>query len=508
MSRRAPLLVLALLLAGPVSYSTGQRPRTHGFTTPREGRWPPRVQRTIGPAPSRADDRQPGAVLEVCPDGCPYATIQSAIDATVDGDTVLVHDGRYEEHITISKAITVQSVNGAGRATIDGGGAGRVVTGRWEPFHLAGFTITNGAAYTGGGIYIEETDSSAQVSDCLITNNTANSAGGGIGLNWSGLSLTRCAVIGNSAPADWGGGLYLTEYSGAGITDSVISNNSGGGIYGVAWAFINVRNSDISGNTGPGISVELGSIDVANCRLVENTGFAAYGLHTELSVTDSIVTGNGAGIGAFWDSTATITGTTLTGNAGVAISLRTVYGSVTVVSNCTVSGNRTSSGGAVTCWGSTSLTMVNCTVSNNYTESATAAAGLHAEDPHLTVLNSILWGNESAGTSDQVSGPATVTYSNVQGGWAGVGNIDEDPLFVDPRPASAAPTADGNHHLRRESPSIDTGTADGAPPDDIDGDARPVGAGFDMGSDEYGPTIFIDGFESGDRSAWPRPYGE
>ena len=45
----------------------------------------------------------------------------------------------------------------------------------------------------------------------------------------------------------------------------------------------------------------------------------------------------------------------------------------------------------------------------------------------------------------------------------------------------------GDYHLKSNSPAIDEGTSTGAPADDIDGDARPQGAGYDMGSDEYVP---------------------
>ena len=55
----------------------------------------------------------------------PYSTIQDAINAAVDGDIVLVSDGTYLKSIDfIGRAITVQSENGAGSTTIDGGGNG------------------------------------------------------------------------------------------------------------------------------------------------------------------------------------------------------------------------------------------------------------------------------------------------------------------------------------------------------------------------------------------------
>jgi hypothetical protein len=71
----------------------------------------------------------------------------------------------------------------------------------------------------------------------------------------------------------------------------------------------------------------------------------------------------------------------------------------------------------------------------------------------------------------------TVTYSCVSGGHTGAGNIDADPLFVD--------LSNGDVRLLAGSPCIDTGTASGAPADDISGVTRPRGAGFDMGAHEF-----------------------
>ena len=68
-----------------------------------------------------------------------------------------------------------------------------------------------------------------------------------------------------------------------------------------------------------------------------------------------------------------------------------------------------------------------------------------------------------------------IIYSDIEGGWPGIGNINADPLFM----------GNGNYHLSAGSPCIDAGTADGAPAYDIDGDARPQGAGYDIGSYEY-----------------------
>jgi hypothetical protein len=52
---------------------------------------------------------------------------------------------------------------------------------------------------------------------------------------------------------------------------------------------------------------------------------------------------------------------------------------------------------------------------------------------------------------------------------------------------SVNPAWNATFHLMVGSPCIDVGVATGAPATDIDGDARPNGAGFDIGADEYHP---------------------
>src|SRR6185436_11490138 len=77
-----------------------------------------------------------------------YPTIQAAIVAAQPGDTVLVAPGRYVETIDfLGKAITVESSGGAAATTIDGGGAGSVVSfvsAEMATSVLRGFTITGG----------------------------------------------------------------------------------------------------------------------------------------------------------------------------------------------------------------------------------------------------------------------------------------------------------------------------------------------------------------------------
>ena len=81
-----------------------------------------------------------------------------------------------------------------------------------------------------------------------------------------------------------------------------------------------------------------------------------------------------------------------------------------------------------------------------------------------------------------------MTYSCIQGGYIGEGNINQDPLFVAPHgpagPDGLLGTSDDGLQLQSGSPCIDTGTPSGAPALDILRMDRPRGVGFDMGAYE------------------------
>jgi hypothetical protein len=101
------------------------------------------------------------------------------------------------------------------------------------------------------------------------------------------------------------------------------------------------------------------------------------------------------------------------------------------------------------------------------------------------IRNSIIW-NHSSPLDPSSSSSITVTYSNVEGGHGGTGNIDQDPLFVNP--------GAGNFRLQAGSPCIDAADETVAPALDfegngrVDGPAANTGVGppwVDMGAFEY-----------------------
>ena len=88
-------------------------------------------------------------------------TIQGAIDAAENGDTVLIAQGIYDELIDFhGKTLALVSERGALRTTIDGQGGGTVITmqsGEGPGTLVEGFTITGGATSFGAGMYLEGT---------------------------------------------------------------------------------------------------------------------------------------------------------------------------------------------------------------------------------------------------------------------------------------------------------------------------------------------------------------
>jgi hypothetical protein len=98
------------------------------------------------------------------------------------------------------------------------------------------------------------------------------------------------------------------------------------------------------------------------------------------------------------------------------------------------------------------------------------------------VSNSVVWGHTASFARSSVVTytdrfTMAATYSDIEGGWAGIGNIDQDPLFV----------GGGDYHLQQASPAVDAAETAAAPAVDLDGVPRPVPAGgdADMGAYEW-----------------------
>jgi hypothetical protein len=109
-----------------------------------------------------------------------------------------------------------------------------------------------------------------------------------------------------------------------------------------------------------------------------------------------------------------------------------------------------------------------------------------ADDSDVVVANSVLRGNGGYQIAAPDGLPLTI-FSNVEGGFPGEGNIDEDAMFVDP--------TNGDFHLRWGSPCVDAGSNDApaVPALDFEGDDRVIDGDLDsigvvdIGADEADP---------------------
>jgi nitrous oxidase accessory protein NosD len=159
----------------------------------------------------------------------PGDSLQAAIDIAADGDRVLVAPGTYRGNIDFAgKAI---SVIGAGHeSVICGSGGGPVVTfasGEGPQSILDSFTITDGRAARGGGIYIAA--SSPTILRNVIAENQASAQGSGVYLEASTARLSNNLVVYNSTA---GGDPHAIEVVDAAprITNNTIVRNDSNGI--------------------------------------------------------------------------------------------------------------------------------------------------------------------------------------------------------------------------------------------------------------------------------------
>jgi hypothetical protein len=132
----------------------------------------------------------------------------------------------------------------------------------------------------------------------------------------------------------------------------------------------------------------------------------------------------------------------------------------------------------------TTAAITNVTVSGN--TSGGGGIGI-SENANVDIANSIVWNN--TGTEVMVlNASVNVTYSDIQGGYDGVGNINVDPLFVNTLPAFPI-----DYGIQLDSPCIDAGTAD-IDQDGTDDITEYFGSAPDMGAYEIinmGLTNFV-----------------
>jgi predicted outer membrane repeat protein len=362
--------------------------------------------------------------------------------------------------------------------------------------------IANTAGNFGGGMY--NNSSSPSLSNVTFSGNTASNHGGGMSNFGGSASLSNVTFIGNTATRS-GGGMY--NYNNSATLSNVtfidnLATNDGGGMFN-SQSSSTLSDITFSGNTagsfGGGMYNLQGNPTLSNVTFSSNSatndGGGMYNNSSSPRLTNVTFSGNSAANdgGGMYNSQGdlSLTNVTFSGNSAAndGGGMYNLQGNPSL-NNITFSGNNAEHFGGGMLSFQSSPTLRNVTFSGN--TATNNGGGIYNLQGSPTLTNAILWGN----TPDQIRGDSTtVTYSDVQGGYPGTGNINDDPLL--------GPLADNGgltqtHAIAAGSPAIDAGDPDVCPNIDqraftrpIDGDENGT-AICDMGAYEYGsyPAVF------------------
>lgn len=373
---------------------------------------------TSSPITIYADASQAGPSDGKTPETA-FASLQDAIDVSIDGDTVIAAAGTYQPISSGNRRIDILSANGADSTFIGGAGTSRCASlgsrSGETLTRLVGFTLQNGEAGYGGGAI------GGTLVDCVIRGNHATNGGGGAYRS----VLDNCTVMENSAMT--GGGLNASSAYGCVISQNTASTGWGGGAE---------------------------DCHLEDC-LVENNTAAR----------------NGGGIDMGTAERCIIRGNAASGNGGGA--------AVATLGNCLVTGNRATGfgGGVFGTYNDDTANLVNCTVAEN--TAGTAGGGVCAQVTAdcrdatgnellcytVALNNSIAWGNslasglaDNVATVDSSGAPSSDPGAGILARYTcslpvldGEGNIGDSPEF--------ASASDGDFTLLASSPCVDSGNA-------------------------------------------------
>ena len=382
--------------------------------------------------------------------------------------------------LDITAPVTIAG-EGAVDLQIDGNQASRVFSisggSAAHPVIIDNLAVQNGKQNSGSGVYV---NSGAHVTldHCTLSNNSAVAIGGytqkdGIGgglVNFGTTTLTSCILSGNSAIASGGdtggkgvgGGLW--NLGTVTLTGCTLSGNSvSGGNFG-----------GYAGNDGGGL-YNGGTATLTDCNLSGNSASASNnasngsgsGLYNDFDATATLTgctlsggtaTNNGGGLANF--GTATLTECTLTGNsANDGGGMYNGYESTATLTSCVLSGNN---GNVISNLYATT-TLTGCTLSGN-------EGGIFNDGSTTTLTDDILYGDAYGEVYISGGGSSVnATDCDIQGGYAGTGDFNADPLFDREQSGYAGTTP---YALQPGSPCVGAGDPSQAGTQDITGATR------------------------------------
>ena len=365
--------------------------------------------------------------------------------------------------------------------------------------HLTGGDLTltscefrnNGAPESGGAVFAEEAIGGVVAfTDCIFTGNASGDylGGGAVYLGWhDDVTVTACSFADNHSSHN-GGGLYLRDCGAEGLQPRITfcsfagntAQSCGGGIYlyqtNALLAYCDF-DTCTAGSAGGGYCDDPSCVvTVGGCTFTGNSANVGGGLATYTyggGIDDCLFTGNSSltnGGAVYVNGSTGVFGNCrfeqneAAGNGGGVF--HNYAGTAASFYNCLFADNvAAQDGGGFYNWAG-DPTLANCTFWGN--QAGGAGGGMYEADlvGGATGSNLILWGN----SPDAISDPGwetTISFSDVENGWPGGGNIDEIPFFVD--------AESGNFGLNRYSACDDAGDNSALPPEyttDLAGNSR------------------------------------
>jgi predicted outer membrane repeat protein len=349
-------------------------------------------------------------------------------------------------------------------AEYDGGGIYNVINSSPTITNCI-FMANSAGTYGNGGGMSNAADSNPTVTNSTFNENAAGWLGGGIANYECSPTISNCSFNGNESGQQGGG--ICNYYGNPVIKNCTFSRNRalsmGGGIATIGSSAI-ISNSTFSENIaeegyGGGISAGSGSEIISDCSFSGNSaGSRGGGIFYEGAGDNPIITNctfnsnfaaaTGGGMGIWNYGNPSVTNCTFKSNSsssqggGMAIELE----SNPTIANCIFTENSADDfgGGLLITWNASPV-ITNCTFSEN---SAGYRGGGIGNFASLFAINCIFWSN-AGGEIYEGYGTVNVQYSDIEGGLSGTGNINSDPLFIDP--------TNGDFRLQSGSPCIDVG---------------------------------------------------
>lgn len=344
------------------------------------------------------------------------------------------------------------------------GNFGAAIYAEKSNFILENSKIKNNKSYwVGAGIYLEDSD--AKITSTKFSGNRSDYEGGAIYCINSDPIITDCDFIANTSTLK--NPVIYIKNSNPVLSGLKVFNNDSHDPSTPSEATIKADSSIIlaselifKNNKANGIRVNNSSLYLSNSEFQNNNiGILVYGGYAEINNTtveyhreflgsrglilnscefkiDSLICSkNGPGDGG-------------TGGIGISNSTGTIENSRLYKNHC---GGHGDGGAGMYAWNSdillrnvllaeniaysdmpgsgiyidSSIVQIeNSTIAGNQDESA---ALYNINGSEITISNSILWGNSPNHFYD--TNGVSVSYSNIEGGWEGEGNINSDPMF-------------------------------------------------------------------------------